>query len=320
MKAIVYHRYGSPDELQYQEVPKPTPKDDEALVKIRAASVNAADWRLLRGDPFLVRLFFGLTKPKVNILGVDIAGEIEQVGNNVTQFQPGDKVFGDISNYGFGGFAEYVSVPANALLKMPADSSFEEAAALPVSTITALQGLRDHGNIQPGKKVLINGASGNVGLFAVQIAKSFGAEVTGVCSTDKMDLVRSLGADHVIDYTKDNFTANGKRYDLILDTAAQYTLGQYKRVLNPGGAYIMVGGKRTLQVMSLGPLLSALSDKKFKSMLAKSNLADLGVIKDLVQAGKVKPVIDKSFSLREVPAAIRTLEQGRAHGKLVITM
>ncbi len=320
MKAIVYHRYGSPDELQYQEVPKPTPKDDEALVKIRAASVNAADWRLLRGDPFLVRLFFGLTKPKVNILGVDIAGEIEQVGNNVTQFQPGDKVFGDISNYGFGGFAEYVSVPANALLKMPADSSFEEAAALPVSTITALQGLRDHGNIQPGKKVLINGASGNVGLFAVQIAKSFGAEVTGVCSTGKMDLVRSLGADHVIDYTKDNFTANGKRYDLILDTAAQYTLGQYKRVLNPGGAYIMVGGKRTLQVMSLGPLLSALSDKKFKSMLAKSNLADLGVIKDLVQAGKVKPVIDKSFSLREVPAAIRTLEQGRAHGKLVITM
>ncbi|HPQ67897.1 MAG TPA: NAD(P)-dependent alcohol dehydrogenase [bacterium] len=320
MKAVVFHRYGSPDELKYVEVPKPTPDENEVLVKIHAASVNAGDWRLLRGDPFLIRLFFGLTKPKINILGVDIAGKVEQVGGNVTQFQPGDKVFGDLTNNGFGGFAEYTCVPPDLLLKIPNGSSYEEAATLPLAAVVALQGLRDHGNIQPGQKVLINGASGNVGLFAVQIAKSFGAEVTGVCSTGKMELVHSLGADHVIDYTRENFTANGKRYDLILDTAARYTLGQYKRVLNPGGAYIMVGGQRTLQVMSVGPLLSALSDKKFKSMLAKPNLADLAVIKELVEGGKVKPVIDKRFGLSEVPTAIRTLEQGHAHGKIVITM
>lgn len=322
MKAVVYTKYGSPDVLQFKEVEKPTPKENEVLVRIHAAAANAADWHILRADPFLVRLAFGLLKPKYQILGADIAGRVEAVGGKVTQFQPGDEVFGDISACGFGGFAEYVSVPENALLLKPAGITFEEAAAVPMAAVTALQGLRDKGQIKAGQKVLINGASGGVGTFAVQLAKSFGAEVTAVCSTGKMDMVRSLGADQVIDYTKKDFTQNGQRYDLILAANGYHPISDYKRALSPRGVYVMTGGSNAQlsQGMLLGPWHSMTGSKKMGNMLAKPNRKDLAFVKELLETGEVVPVIDRCYPLSEVPEAIRYLEDGHAKGKVVIAV
>jgi NADPH:quinone reductase-like Zn-dependent oxidoreductase len=321
MKAIVYERYGPPDVLQLKEVEKPTPKDNEVLIKVHAASVNSWDWELLRGKPFVNRLLFGLLKPKIKILGVDIAGRVEAVGRNVKQFQPGDEVFGDISGCGWGGFAEYVCARENALVLKPASMTFEEAAAVPQAAVMALQGLRDKGQIQPGQKVLINGAGGGVGTFAVQIAKSFGAEVTGVDSTRKLDMVRSIGADQVIDYTKEDFTKSGQRYDLILDVAAYHSIFDYKRALSPKGIYIMIGGSsaRIFQVMFLGPWISMIGSKKLGILAHKPNKG-LDFMKELFEAGKVAPVIDRRYPLSEVPEAIRYLEKGHAQGKVVITL
>ena len=323
MKAIIYTKYGSPDVLEFKEVEKPTPKDDEVLVKVHAASLNAADWHLLRGKPFLVRLMgFGLLKPKNKILGADMAGRVEAVGRNVKQFQPGDEVFGEISECGFGAFAEYVCAPENALALKPASMAFDEAAAVPLAALTALRGLRDKGQIQPGQKVLINGASGGVGTFAVQIAKSFGAEVTAVCSTRNLDKARSIGADQVIDYTQDDFTKSGQRYDLILAANGYHSIWDYKRALSPKGIYVMVGGAmaQMYQAMFLGPLISKTGSKKMGFLLQKSNQEDLVFMRELLEAGKVVSVIDRRYPLSEVPEAIRYLEEGHARGKVVITM
>lgn len=320
MKAFVCHNYGSPDILKLEEIEKPVPKDNEVLVKIHAASANAGDWHLLRGEPFLVRLMFGVFKPKFKILGADIAGRVEAVGKNAEQFKPGDEVFGDLSGSGFGAFAEYVSVPESALTLKPANIAFDEASAVPSAAMTALQGLRDTGRIQPGQKVLINGASGGVGTFAVQIAKSFGAEVTGVCSTRNMDMVRSIGADHVIDYTQEDFTQNGQQYDLILDAAAFRSIMDYKRALHPKGIYVMVGGATAqfLQAMFIAPWVSMTGTKKMAAVLKKPNNHDLAFVKALLETGKLKPVIDRRYPMSELPDAIRYLETGRARGKVVL--
>lgn len=320
MKAVVAEKYGSPDVLSFEEVTKPIPKDNEVLVKIQAASVNAGDWHLLRADPFLVRLMFGLLKPKIKILGSDVAGRVEAVGSDVTQFQPGDDVFGDLSGGSFGAFAEYVAVPEEALALKPANLSFQAAAAVPSAALTALQGLRDKGQIQAGQKVLVNGASGGVGSFAVQIAKALGAEVTGVCSTGKMDLVRSIGADHVIDYKQEDFTQNGQQYDLIVDTGAYRSISEYKRALTPEGRYVMVGGSvaQLLQAMILGPWISG--RRKMTTFIKEANKEDLLFVKTLLETDQVVPAIDKSYELRELPDAIRYLEAGHARGKVVITV
>jgi NADPH:quinone reductase-like Zn-dependent oxidoreductase len=323
MKAIVCTKYGPPDVLQLQEVAKPAPKADEVLVEVHAASVNAYDWHLLTADIFLVRLMGGgLRRPKKTIPGVDIAGRIEAAGSNVKQFRPGDEVFGDISACGNGGFAEYVSVPENALALKPATLSFEEAAAVPMAAITALQGLRDQGKIQAGQKVLINGASGGVGTFAVQIAKSFGAEVTAVCSTRNLDMARTLGADRVVDYTKEDFTRNGRTYDLILAANGYQPLSAYKRALTPQGIYVMAGGKpgQIFQAMLLGSWMSENGGKTLGGFTAKANQKDLVMLKELVEAGKVVPVIDKRYSLSEAAEALRYLGAGHARGKVVITV
>ena len=323
MKAIVNTEYGSPDVLHLREVAKPSPKDDEVLVKIYAASVNAADWHLLRADPFLVRLMAGgLLKPKITILGADIAGRVEAVGRTVKEFQPGDEVFGDIAACGWGGFAEYVCVLENALVLKPANITFEQAAAVPLAGVTALQGLRDYGQIRPGQKVLINGSSGGVGTFAVQIARSFGAEVTAVCSTRNMDMAYSLGADHVIDYTHEDFTRNGQRYDLILAANGYHPISDYKRALSPDGIYVMAGGSmpQMFQAMLLGPWISRNGKQKMVHFLAKSNKKDLTFIKELLETGKVKPVIDGCYPLSEVAGAFRYIEEEHARGKVVITV
>ncbi len=323
MKAIVYTKYGSPDVLELTEVEKPTHKDNEVLIKVHAASANAADWHLLRGDPFLLRLDSGILNPKYQILGADIAGRVEAVGRNVKQFKPGDDVFGDLSACGWGGFAEYVSVPENALVLKPSNISFEEAAAVPMAAVTALQGIRDTGQIQPGQKVLIHGASGGVGTFAVQIAKSFGAKVTAVCSTRHLDIVRSIGADQVIDYTQEDFTQNGKRYDLIIATNGYHSLSEYKSALSPEGIYVCTGGTmaQIFESILLGPLMSRNGSKKMRNMgSARPNQKDLGVMKELLETGKVLPVIDKRYSLSEVPEALRYLGEGHARGKVVITI
>ncbi len=322
MKAMVCTKYGSPDVLNLEEVRDPTPKEDEVLVKVHAASVNAGDWHILRADPFLTRLAFGLLRPKYKILGADIAGRVEAVGGNVTQFQPGDEVFGDLSGCGFGGFADYVCASEDALALKPANISFEEAAAVPSAALTALQGLRDKGHIQPGQKVLINGASGGVGTFAVQIAKSFGAEVTGVCSTSKLDMVRSIGANHVIDYTQEDFTKNEQRYDLIFAANGYHPISDYKHVLSLKGTYVMTGGSgaQMFQAMLLGPWISMTGSKKMGNLLKKSNKEDLVVLKELLEAGKVAPVIDRRYPLSEAAEAIRYLEEGHARGKVVITL
>ncbi|WP_081637819.1 NAD(P)-dependent alcohol dehydrogenase [Paenisporosarcina sp. HGH0030] len=304
------------------EVEKPTPEDNQVLVKIHAASVNYGNLVLLRGEPFLARFAFGLLKPKYSIPGGDIAGRVEAVGKYVKQFQPGDEVFGDLSSCGWSGFAEYVAVPENALAIKPANISFVEAAAVPMAGVTALQGLRDKGKIQSGQKVLINGASGGVGTFAVQIAKSFGAEVTAVCSTRNVDIVQSIGAAHVIDYTKEDFTKKAERYDLILAVNGYKPISAYKRSLNPKGNYVMVGGAgaQLTQAMVLGPWHSFISNKKMGTMLQSANQKDLIFMKELLEAGKVKPVIDRCYKISEVPDAFRYFEEGHAQGKVVITV
>lgn len=322
MKAIVSAKYGSPDVLEFKEVAKPTPQDDEVLVKIYAAGVNAADWRWLRGDPLVGRLMYGLLKPKNPILGADIAGVVETVGKNVTAFRPGDEVFGDISAGGFGGFAEYVCARADALALKPANLTFEQAAAVPMAAVTALQGLRTTGKIQAGQKVLVNGASGGVGTFAVQIAKSFGAEVTAVVSTRNVAQARSLGADHVIDYTQEDFTLNGQQYDLILAANGYQSISAYKRALSPTGMYVMTGGSNAqmIQAMLLGPWLFRSGDQKMGNGGAGPNQKDLAYLRDLLAAGKVVPVIDRCYPLSQVPDAIRYVEEGHARGKVIITI
>ena len=334
MKAIVYTEYGSPDVLQLKEVEKPTPKEDEALVRVHAASLNAADFEMLRGT-WSAR-FGGLLKPRHKILGSDIAGRIEAVGRNVKQFHPGDGIWGDLSfPLGYGAFAEYVCIPENALRLKPASMTFEEAAAVPSAGVVALQNLRgvgssslsfllsDKGHIQSGQKVLINGAGGGVGTFAVQIAKSFGAEVTGVDSARKLDMLRSIGADHVIDYTQEDFTKSGQRYDFILEVVASRSIFDYKRALSPKGIYVMVGGSLAaiLQGFLLGPLISMTGSKKMGSVMWKpNNQEDLAILEELFAAGKVAPVIDRRYPLCEVPEALRYLEEGHAKGKVVITV
>jgi len=322
MKAIVYTEYGSPDVLQLQDVEKPVPAEGEVLIKVYAASVNAADLHLLRADPFLVRLMSGLLKPKNTILGADIAGRVEAVGSNVKQLKPGDEVFGDISGCGWGGFAEYVCAREDALVLKPANLTFAQAAAVPMAAVTALQGLRGRGHIQPGQKVLINGASGGVGTFAVQIAKSFGAEVTAVCSTRNVAMARSIGADHVIDYTQEDFTLSAQRYDLILAGNGFHPIADYQRALSPAGTYVMTGGSgaQMSQAMLQGPWISMTGSKKMGNMLAKPNHQDLVFIQELLAAGKIVPVIDRSYPLSQVPDAIRYLEEGHAQGKVVITI
>ena len=321
MKAIVFTKYGPPDVLQLKEVEKPTPKDDEVLVKVHAASVNSYDWELLSGT-FFSRLFFGLLKPKIKILGVDIAGRVEAVGRNVKQFQPSDEVFGDISACGWGGFAEYVCASENALALKSASMTFEQVAAVPQATVLALQGLRDKGQIQPGQKVLINGGGGGVGTFAVQIAKSFGADVTGVDSTKKLDMMRSIGADLVIDYTQEDFTKNGQRYDLILNVAAYGSIFDYRRALSPKGIYVMTGGSvaRIFQTGLLGPWISMTGSKKMGSLMHKPNNRDLVFMNELLEAGKITPVIDRRYPLSEVAEALRYFGEGHAQGKVVITV
>jgi NADPH:quinone reductase-like Zn-dependent oxidoreductase len=322
MKAIVCEKYGPPDVLQLKEVEKPSPKEDEVLIKIHAAALNKGDWYALTGKPFLVHLTDGLLKPKDKILGMDVAGRIEAVGRNVNQFQPGDEVFGDISWCGKGAYAEYGSVPENVLAQKPANLSFEEAAAAPVAAVVALQGIRDIGQIQPGQKVLINGASGGVGTFAVQIAKYYGAEVTAVCSTGKIEMVRSIGADYVIDYTKVDFTQNGQQYDLIIGVNGHHSLSNYKRALSPEGTYVGIGGTiaSIFQSNLLGPLMSKKGGKQFRNTLAKQSQKDLDVIKELLEAGKIVPVIDRRFTLSQVPEAFRYFGEGHAKGKVVITV
>ena len=323
MKAIWQTKYGPPDVLQFKEVEKPTPKEDEVLVKVHAASANAYDWHLLSADIFLVRLMGGgLLKPKNTILGADIAGRVEAVGRIVKQFRAGDEVFGDIFACGNGGFAEYVSVPESALALKPVNLSFEEAAAVPMAAVTALQGLRDQGQIQPGQKVLINGASGGVGTFAVQIAKLFGAEVTAVCSPRNLDQARSIGADHIIDYTKENFTQNGQQYDLIFAANGYHPLSAYKRALTPKGIYVMAGGSKAqiFQAMLLASWMSKTGGKKMGGVSAKIDQKDLVIIKELLEAGKVVPVIDRRYLLSEAAEALRYLGEGHARGKVVITV
>jgi len=318
MKAIIYTKYGPPDVLQLKEVEKPIPKDNEVLVKVHAASANPADWHLMRAEPFLARLANGLLKPKNTRLGADVAGRVEAVGSHGTQFQPGDDVFGEMSLNALGSFAEYVCASEDTFALKPVNLTFEQAAAVPLAAFTALQGLRDKGQIQPGQKVLINGASGGVGTFAVQIAKAFGAaEVTGVCSTRNLDLVRSIGADHVIDYSKEDFTKNGQRYDLIFDAVGNRSVTDLRRALTPNGICAVAGFtslSRLFQVMLLG-------GKQIGLMAtANANQKDLLIIKDLLEAGKVVPVIDRTYPLAETAEAIRYLETGRARGKVVITV
>jgi len=320
MKAIVRETYGPPDVLHLADVPVPTLRDGDVLVRVRAASANAGDWHLLRGTPFPFRLVAGLRIPKFKIIGTDVAGHVEAVGRNVTQFRPGDEVFGELSRCGFGAYAEFAVAPEKALALKPANLSFEESATLPTAGCTALQGLRK-GRIERAQRVLINGASGGVGMFAVQIAKTFGTEVTAVCSTRNVDVVRSIGADHVIDYTKDDFATHGQRYDLILAANGDRSIWDYRRALTADGCYAMTGGsnRQLIDALLLGPLLS-IRRQQFGNVLVKPSQADLLVLKELCEAGKVRPVIDRRFPLSEVPSAVRYVEDGHARGKVVISL
>jgi NADPH:quinone reductase-like Zn-dependent oxidoreductase len=325
MKAIVYCDYGLKN-LKLENIEKPTPTDDQVLVRVRAASINPYDWHFIEGTPYIMRMMgVGLRKPKDTRLGVDFAGTVEAVGKSVTQFKPGDEVFGGRG----GAFAEYVCRRADGAVALkPASITFEQAASVNIAGITALQALRDKGKVQPGQKVLINGASGGVGTFAVQIAKSFGADVTGVCSTRNVDLVRSLGADHVIDYTKEDFAKGEQRYDVILDNVPNHSLSECRRILTPNGKYVMIGGGGPNDSRWVGPfgrvihalLVSPFVSQKMGMMMADANQKDLSVLGDLMQSGKVKPVIDRTYKLSEVPAAIAYLEEGHARGKVVITV
>jgi NADPH:quinone reductase-like Zn-dependent oxidoreductase len=323
MKAIVHYEYGSPDVLELKDIDKPVAKDGEVLVRVRAASANPYDWHLLRGIPYIVRPQSGLRRPKNTVLGSDMAGEVEAVGKDVTRFRPGDEVFGNVET---GGFAEYTCVSEGFLGLKPANLTWEQAAAVPLAALTALQGLRDAGQVQPEQKVLIIGASGGVGTFAVQIAKSFGADVTGVCSTRNVEMVRSLGADHVIDYTQADFTQNGQKYDLILQLAGTRSPSDCRRALTSRGTLLLSSGEssgrwlgpvdRIIKAAVLSPFVS----QKLGSFLAKPDSDDLQFLKELIEAGKVKPVIDRTYSLGEAPDAIRYLEEGHARGKIVITL
>ncbi len=335
MKAAVYTEYGPPDVLQLKEVEKPVPKENEVLVKVRAASINSWDWDMLRGRPKIYRLISGIFKPRYKIIGADIAGQVEAVGRNVKQFKPGDEVFGDLCNSGWGGFAEYTCAHENSLALKTAGMKFEEAAAIPQAGVMALQGIRDYGQVQQGpaspvgrQKVLINGAGGGVGTFAIQMAKLYGAEVTGVDSTRKLDMMRTLGADHVIDYTKEDFTRNGQQYDLIFDVMAYHSIFDYKRALSPGGKYVIAGGSVSaiLQTLIIGSLISLIGNltcrkagKKMVILALKPN-KNLEFLKELFETGKVKPVIDKCYPLSEVPEAFRYFGEGNFNGKVVITI
>ncbi len=322
IKAVVYDRYGPPEVLRLEEIEKPVPNDNQVLVRVRAASINPLDWHYMRGAPYVGRIEMGLLGPKVRRLGVDLAGEVEAVGRNVTQFKPGDEVFGNR----FGALAEYVCAAEKSLAPKPANLTFEQAAAVPVAAVTALQGLRDRGKLQPGQKVLINGASGGVGTFAVQIAKALGAEVTGVSSTRNVELVRSLGADHVVDYTREDFTKGGERYDLILDMIGNHSVPDCRRVLTPKGKLVLVGS--TDKGLWLGPVaamlrlvvLSPFVSQEIGAMLARMNQQDLVFLRDLIQAGKVTPVVDRRYPLSEIREALRYLEGGHARGKVVVTL
>ncbi|HEV8185858.1 MAG TPA: NAD(P)-dependent alcohol dehydrogenase [Chthoniobacterales bacterium] len=326
MKAVVYTEYGSPDVLQIRDIKKPVPNDDEILVKVHAASVNPLDWHFIRGTPFIGRLgLMGLRKPKVPRLGVDYAGTVEAVGKNVRLFKPGDKVFGGKT----GAFAEYLCTRADrAVTVKPANVTFQQAASVPIAGVTALQGLRDKGHVQPGQKVLINGASGGVGTFAVQLAKLFGGEVTGVCSTRNLELVRSLGAEHVIDYTKEDFTKGKERYDVILDNVGNQPLSGFRRALNSNGILVMIGGGGPNDGGLIGPmgrpvkalLMSPFTSQKMGMFMAELTKGDLTTLGDLMQTGKVTPVIDRTYPLREIADAIRYLEEGHARGKVVINV
>ncbi|HEY0320566.1 MAG TPA: NAD(P)-dependent alcohol dehydrogenase [Pyrinomonadaceae bacterium] len=322
MKAIVYHNAGSPDVLKLEEIERPTPGDDEVLIKVRAASVNPIDSGSAR-HPFLRRILFAMSKSKVNRPGRDVAGQVEAVGSNVTQFKPGDAVFGLCG----GAFAEYAIASQSALVMKPDNASFEQAASVPLAALTALQGLRDKGNIQPQQKILINGAAGGVGTFAVQIAKSFGAEVTGVCSTRNIGMVRAIGADHVIDYTREDFTKSGQHYDLIFDLVANHSFSARRRVLTPKGIYIGAGivglGGSMLRLLAhqiTELVLSRFVSQKFVSFMTKLSKEDLVIMGELIEAGRVTPVIDSCYGLSEVPDAIRYLEDGHAQGKVVVTV
>jgi NADPH:quinone reductase-like Zn-dependent oxidoreductase len=321
MRAIVRHEYGSPDVVKLEDVQKPTPADNELLVEVHAVSINRSDWEGVVGKPLYVRIG-GLFRPKDGILGSDIAGTVEAVGKDVKKFKPGDNVFGLILNYG-GGFAEYVCISEKALALKPAGMTFEEAAAIPQAAFIALQGIQDKGKVQPGQKVLINGAGGGTGVFAIQLAKLVGAEVTGVDNTEKLDFMRSLGADHVIDYTKEDFTKNGKRYDLILDVIAYHrSVFAYQRALAPNGSYFMAGGSvaTIFQMLLLGPLIRRFTSKSIQLLVVQTDSKDLVYIAELIESGKVKLVIDKRYTFAEAADALRYLGEGHAKGKIVITV
>ncbi len=326
MRAIVYHDFGSPDVLRVEEIPKPVPNDNQVLVRVRAAAINPLDWHYMEGSPYIARLLgFGLVKPKNPRLGVDYSGTVEAAGKNVTQFKPGDDVFGGRD----GALAEYVcGLPDKAIVLKPANVTFDQAASVGIAGVTALQGVRDKGKVQPGQKVLINGASGGVGTFAVQIAKSFGADVTGVCSTRHLDLVRSLGADQVIDYTKEDFTKNGQLYDVIIDNVGNHSLLECRRVLKPNGRYVLIGGGGVNDGRWIGPVINPINalvlapfvSQRMGPMMADLNKKDLKFLADLMAAGKLKPVVDRTYPLGQATEAMRYLEKGHAQGKVIITM
>lgn len=320
MKAIVHHNYGLPDVLKLEEVAKPTPTDDEVLIKVHAASINGSDWEGLTGKPFYARLG-GLRNPGNQTLGSDIAGRVEMVGKNIREFQAGDDVFGEMPSYR-GGFAEYVCVPETAIARKPAGLTFEAAAAIPQGAVIALQGIRDKGQVQPGQKVLINGAGGSAGMFAIQLAKSYGAEVTGVDNAGKQEFMRSLGADHVIDYTRQDFTMTGNQYDLILDVIAYRSAFACARALHPDGHYFCVGGSvaTMLQILLLGPWIRRTQGKNIHILMVQRNRKDLMFMTELCLAGKMIPVIDRRYPLNEVPEALRYVGERRAKGKVVITV
>jgi NADPH:quinone reductase-like Zn-dependent oxidoreductase len=321
MKAIANHEYGPPEDLELREIDKPELDVDAVLVRVRASSVNPADWHIMRGLPYLVRLSEGLRRPRRSVPGVDLAGEVEAVGESVTEFQPGDEVFGGRN----GAFAEYVRGAERNFVPKPAGLTFEQAAAVPIAGCSALQALRDRGDLQPGQRVLINGAAGGVGTFAVQIAKAFGAHVTGVCSTRNVELVRSIGADEVIDYTAADFAGSGRRYDLIVDAVGNRSLGDCRRALTPKGTLVLVGGGggRWLGPLALplrAAVMSRFVSQRLRPFLAQIKKPDLVVLKELIEAGKVTPVIDRTYPLSDTPEAIRYLEAGHARGKVVITV
>ncbi|NTX14559.1 NAD(P)-dependent alcohol dehydrogenase [Myxococcus sp. CA056] len=322
MRAITFYEYGSPQVLKCEERPVPTPGAGQVLVRVRACALNAADWHILRADPFLARLAVGLFKPRYNVLGCDLAGVVEAAGPGVTRFKAGDEVMGELGSSNWGAFAEYVCAPEGVLASKPASLGFEEAAAAPLAGVTALQGLRREGRLQAGESVLVNGASGGVGTFAVQLAKALGAKVTAVCSARNQELARSLGADEVIDYSKEDFTRGGQRYDVILAANGYHPLSAYARALAPGGRYVMTGGagKQMAAALLLGPLRSLGSRKRLGYLTMKSNLDDLEYLRDRLADGSVRSVIDRTYPFEELPQALAYLEEGHARGKVAIHM